>query len=320
MSHYAPPSAPAPPELADDLDRLHSALDEQVPGKDDANLLIGTWNLRAFSDLTPKWRAGERDSPKRDWHALTCIAAVVERFDVTAVQETRRNARALFSLLTQLGPRYRVIASDVTEGDAGNGERLAFVYDADRVTPSGLVGEIVLPPGADGPSDQFARTPYAAGFVRGETEFILTTVHVVWGESPGDRIAELTAFARWMRRWAERPQDWNRNLLVLGDFNLDRIDDPLFDAFVSTGLWPPAELNHVPRTIFAEDAGQHFYDQVAWFSDPTDPDLPSLLEGLRYTRHGGSFDFVPHALRDLTRAQVSWRISDHYPLWVEFAV
>ena len=239
---------------------------------------------------------------------------------MTAVQETRRDTTALFALLARLGPRYRVIASDVTEGGPGNGERLAFIYDSERVQPSGLVGEIVLPADATSDVDQFARTPYAAGFVRADTEFILTTVHVLWGKAPKDRIVELTAFATWMRRWADRPSDWNRNLLVLGDFNLDRTDDPLFNAFVSTGLWPPAELNQVPRTIFDNDKSHHFYDQIAWFNDPTQPSMPSLLDAMHYTGRGGGFDFIPYTLRDLTKSQVSWRISDHYPLWVEFAV
>jgi len=29
---------------------------------------------------------------------------------------------------------------------------------------------------------------------------------------------------------------------------------------------------------------------------------------------------VPLWQQDLTTTQLSWRISDHYPLWVEFAV
>ncbi len=320
MSAPVPPAGPVPAEVTEDLKRISAALDDQVPAKRPGNLLIGTWNIRSLSGLTPRWQSGEGDSPKRDWHALACIAAVVERFDVMAVQESRRSTTALFALLARLGPHYRVIASDVTEGDPGNGERLAFIYDSQRLQASGLVGEIVLPRDAVGDVDQFARTPYAAGFTRDGVDFILTTVHVLWGKSPADRIGELTAFARWMRRWADRPEDWNRNLLVLGDFNLDRTDDPLFEAFASTGLWPPAELNGVPRTIFDNDRSHHYYDQIAWFSDPADPSLPALLDGLTYARRGGSFDFLPHALRDLTKTQVSWRLSDHYPLWVEFAV
>jgi endonuclease/exonuclease/phosphatase family metal-dependent hydrolase len=320
MRTVHPPSDTRTAETDADVDRIRDALAAAIPAKAAGNLLVGTWNIRAFGDLTGKWDAAEGDSPKRDWHALACIAEVVRRFDVTAVQEARRNTTCLAGLLHLLGPGYRLITSDVTEGGPGNGERLTFVYDADRVQPSGLVGEIVLPPAARSDVEQFARTPYAAGFVRSGVEFILTTVHVLWGARPQDRLPEITAFAEWMRRWAERPDDWNQNLLVLGDFNLDRKGDPLFTAFLSTGLWAPAELDEVPRTVFGNDGARNFYDQIAWFSDPTRPDLPSLLQGLEYARHGGSFDFLPHVFRGLTKTQVSWRISDHYPLWVEFSL
>ncbi|HLM93780.1 MAG TPA: hypothetical protein VK273_08225 [Gaiellaceae bacterium] len=34
----------------------------------------------------------------------------------------------------------------------------------------------------------------------------------------------------------------------------------------------------------------------------------------------GSFDFVPLLQGGLTKTQLSWKISDHHPLWVEFSV
>ncbi len=52
------------------------------------------------------------------------------------------------------------------------------------------------------------------------------------------------------------------------------------------------------HTIFDDDKDHHQYDQIAWFSDPTQPGAPSLLDGLTHTGHGGNFDFIPHALRD----------------------
>jgi exonuclease III len=308
---------PPPRAVVNDVARLSAALDAEIPRRRSSNLLVGTWNIRACGGLTAKWESAEGDSPVRDWHAVTCLAEVIRRFDVVAVQEVRRATRALLAVLEVLGPRWEVIASDVTEGSAGNGERLSFLYDSSRVRPSGLVGEIVLPPDADGPADQFARTPYVASFHRKHVEFVLATVHVVWGKRPADRLPEVTAFAEWMRTWARRKDDWNQNLLVLGDFNLDRIGDPLFEAFVATGLWPPTELNEVPRTVFDNDGTRHFYDQIAWFSTPTGT---SLLRGLEYTHRGGSFDFVPRVFDGLTLHQVSWRMSDHYPLWTEFKV
>ena len=308
-------SAP-PQDVAEDLARLSSALDSAIPARTEDNLLVATWNLRAFAGLTAKWNAGPGDSPKRDWHAVACIAEIVSRFDVAAIQEVRRDVTAARFLLHRLGEQWRMITSDVTEGAEGNGERLTFCYDTSRVQPSGLVGEIVLPPTAAGdPVRQFARTPYAASFARAGVEFILATVHILWGDNPADRLPEITEFAEWMRTWADRPDDWNTNLLVLGDFNLDRLDNPLYEAFVSTGLFPPAELNKVPRTIFDNAETQHFYDQIAWFSTPTGR---SVLQRLDYTHHGGSFDFVPEVFTGMGKAQLSWRISDHYPLWAEF--
>ncbi|XAS69918.1 endonuclease/exonuclease/phosphatase family protein (plasmid) [Micrococcaceae bacterium Sec5.7] len=304
-----------PPAVTEDLDRLRTALDGAIPPRTVSNLLVGTWNIRALGDLTPKWVAKPRDTPKRDWHALACLAEVISRFDIVAVQESRRNPKALKHLLATLGPQWQVIISDVTEGSAGNGERLAFLYDSERVQPSGLVGEIVLPPIGDDPARQFARTPYTASFTRAGVEFTLASVHVLWGKSPTERLPEITAFAQWMREWAVRPNDWNSNFIVLGDFNLDRVGDPLYEAFIATGLWPPTELDKVPRTIFDNDNTRHFYDQIAWFSKA---DGTSLLQGLTYGQRAGSFDFIPHVFRDLTRSEVSWRISDHYPLWCEF--
>ncbi len=304
-----------PESVTQDLARLGAALDDAVPARSPGNLLIATWNIRAFGGLTARWEARPSDRPKRDLHSLACIAEIVRRFDVVALQEVKRDVTALCRLLDMLGPDWREIASDVTEGDAGNDERLAFLYDRTRVQPSGLVAEIVLPVDVGEVRRQFARTPYAASFQAGAAEFILVSLHVIWGKDPEDRRQELAEIATWMREWAVRPREWNSNLLVLGDFNLDRIGDPLFEVFLSTGLWPPAELNEIPRTIFHNPTNPHFYDQIAWFSDDAGE---SLLESLTYTHRAGSVDFTPVVLPGLSKQSLSWKISDHLPLWIEF--
>ncbi|WP_258064579.1 endonuclease/exonuclease/phosphatase family protein [Arthrobacter sp. ZGTC131] len=268
----APPAA-----VTQDLDRLSQALDATIPARTDTNLLVATWNVRAFGDVTAKWAAGPRDSPKRDWHAVACIAEVISRFDVVALQEARRSTRALWFLLERPGPSLRVIASDVTEGSVGNGERLAFLYDSDRVQPSGLVGEIVLPTVADDPARQFARTPYFAGFSRNGIEFTLASVHVLWGKNAAERLPEVTAFAQWMRAWADRRNDRNHNLMVLGASTWTASGTRSTRRSWPPGFGPPTELNTVPRTIFDDSGANHFYDQIAWFSEP---DGTPLLDGI----------------------------------------
>ena len=123
-----------------------------------------------------------------------------------------------------------------------------------------------------------------------------------------------------MAGWAADVNAWDHNLIALGDFNIDRKDDPRYQAFMSTGLQAPEDLNRVPRSIFADpDTPQleKSYDQIAWFTG--EGGVPKL--SLDYVK-GGNFDFVPHVLtsRGLTKNQLSYRMSDHYPLWVEFAV
>lgn len=312
---------PRPQDVTDEVARVASAVSEAVPAKClDRNLLIGTWNIRAFGDLVDSWSGTGTAKVKRDLRALASITEIVSRFDVVAIQEVRGNIRALRHMMKDLGPDWGFILTDVTRGSAGNNERLAFVFDLRRVRPSGLACELVLSdedmgqPGAGDFVRQFARTPYAVSFVASGKTFILVTLHVLWGKVPGDRIPELRGIARWVADWAGELESWGQNLIALGDFNIDRKGDDAFEAFTSTGLRVPDALNDVPRTIFADEKG--FYDQIAWFTGENGQ--PKL--SLDFTGNAGSFDFVPHVFPTLTRQQLSWRMSDHLPLWCEFAL
>lgn len=113
-----------------------------------------------------------------------------------------------------------------------------------------------------------------------------------------------------LRERADRPNAWNDNLPLLGDFNLDGLDDPPYQAFVSTGPFPPAEVTGISRTIFDNENIHHYLrpDRLGLASTPAGtPWLKSLSD----SHHGGSFDFVPYAFTDLSKTEVSWRISDH---------
>ena len=289
------------------------------PKQLDRNLLVATWNLRAFGGLTPKWRAEPEDSPRRDLFDVRCIAEVVSRFDVVGIQEVRGNLTALQTLMEVLGRDWGAIMTDVTRGRAGNDERMAFVFDLRRVKPSGLAGELVVAieqetsVGEGELARQFARTPYAVSFAAGPAALTLVTLHVLYGEE-AERADELREIARWLTGWARHEQRWHQNLIALGDFNIDRRGDPLFEAFTSTGLEPAPGLDEVPRTIFGSGGSAKYYDQIAWFVDRT----KGPMLGLEWLS-SGSFDFVPLLQGSLTKTALSWKLSDHYPLWVEFS-
>jgi endonuclease/exonuclease/phosphatase family metal-dependent hydrolase len=314
---------PPPANVQTDLDALSAQLDQDIPAKADDNLLIATWNLRSFASLTRKWTARSSDSPKRDLRGLRAIIEILSRFDVIAIQEVKGDLRALRDTMRFLGEDWGFLMSDITLGEAGNDERLAFLFHRTRVMPSGLAGELVVPRerleriDANALREQFARTPYAVSFKRGTATFILVTLHVLFGDVDEDRIPELQEIADWMRDWARRSNRFHHNLLTLGDFNIDRAGSPLFDAFTSTGLVVPNQLVNLPRTIFDdpdEIDDDAFYDQIAWFTTGNGALIDLDL------RNGGNFDFQPHVYTDtnLDRTSVSFRISDHLPLWVEF--
>lgn len=316
-----------PSIVAQDVTALRAHLDQTVPAKKSReNLLIATWNLRAFASLTREWNAGPKSSPKRDLRALLAIGEIVHRFDVVAIQEVKGDLRALRDLMRWLGDDWAFVMTDITLGAAGNDERMAFLFDTKRLKLSGLACELVVPPewldeiGEDALRRQFARTPYAVSFKTEDTTFILVTLHVTFGKATTERLPELKGIARWMREWANRESTWSHNLIALGDFNIDRQGDPLWQAFTSTGLTAPQELNSVPRTVFSEPGKPEtnkFYDQIAWFQ--TASGVPKLT--MPY-RAAGFVDFLPYVYTDhqLSKQSISHRVSDHFPLWVEFGL
>lgn len=197
MSHL---TDPLPPEIQRDLEGLRSDLDQALPPRTlDRNLIVGTWNIRAFSGLTEKWISGVDDSPKRDLHSIQVIAEIISRFDVLALQEVQGDLKALRHTLKILGSDWGLMLTDVTHGDPGNNERLGFLFDRRTVQPSGLAAELVVPDeefddiDPDALQRQFARTPYAVSFRCGSQTFILVTLHVLYGESPTERTPELQA-------------------------------------------------------------------------------------------------------------------------------
>lgn len=312
-----------PHTVATRIAAWEAELDDALPAKaDGSNLLVATWNLRAFGDLTKAWTTGEGVSPKRNFADVLAIAAVVRRFDVVAVQEVRGNLRALRHLLKALGEDWAFILTDVTEGKAGNNERLAFLFDTSRVKPSGLACELVVPieqgagVSAGALDRQFARTPYAVSFLSSGQTFTLVTLHVDYGQSAAERVPELKAIAQWLAGWAEQEFGWDHNVIALGDFNIDRAGDPLFEAFTSTGLTPAPQLAGLRRTIFDKAGAAHFYDQIAWFTKGQQHRPVLALDVV----DGGQVDFVSAFQGDRTLTELSWHISDHYPLWVEFTI
>jgi endonuclease/exonuclease/phosphatase family metal-dependent hydrolase len=320
--------------------QLRSKMDMEIPSKTaEKTLLLATWNIREFD--SPAY--GERIP-----EAMYYIAEIIARFDLVAIQEVRQDLGALHRLMELLGSDWDHMVSDVTEGTRGNGERTAFVFDKRKIKPGGLVGNLVLPPlestGPNGkrqylPVSQIVRTPLIAGFKTGWTDFILTTVHIIYGEgianSPA-RIEEIRQVAQALKRRSENLTDWSRNLILLGDFNIFDTSDLTMKEITNAGFVIPPQLQELPSNALKDK----FYDQIAFRIRP---------DRFGTTGKAGVFDFFDTVFRKEDEAlyisemgtryfkndagevrknpsqyyRTYWRthqMSDHLPMWVELKI
>jgi len=318
---------------------LRKQLKTEVPLRtQDGTLLLATWNIREFE--SPKY---EGRTPESYYY----IAEILSHFDLIALQEIYRDLEGLYQVQRILGNDWKFLFTDETMGVAGNKERLAFLYDSRKVTFAGLASEIVLPPKSvstpDGgkesqPARQLARTPFAVGFKSGWTTFVLTTVHIYYGDDRPDdplRVQEIGEIAAFLAKQSEDPSAWSHNLILLGDFNIYSPGDATMQALTKNGFVIPAELQNRPSNITQDKT----YDQIAFrvrsdrfettgkagvfnfyktvFRDEDEAlYAPQMGEGYEHGKDG-----VPRKNKSAYYKQ--WRtfqMSDHFPLWVELRI
>jgi len=312
-----------PDVITDEWTSLVEALDTAVPRKAPGrNLLVATWNVRMLGGLTASWTAGLQDSPKRDRRAALAIAEIVSRFDIVLLGEVVGSMEALRAVRGFLGDEWSVLLTGGADHPTGNAERRAFVFDTRRVVPSGLVDR-VTPDGCGEPSDTLLVAPmYVASFRTRSpappVDLACGILHLAYGETGATDIASAEALGAWLEDWSATARHHGQAFLALGDFRLERHGDPLH-RIVASRLRVPDALQAVPPSIFARDDAApdlaRFHDQVAWFGD----DAHGPGAGLRH-RDSGWFDFVGAVHAELQASALSYRISDHYPLWTEFVL
>ncbi|MCC6945480.1 MAG: endonuclease/exonuclease/phosphatase family protein [Thermomicrobiales bacterium] len=219
------------------LRRMRRDLQSLRKRKSDSTLLLATWNIRDFD--SNEFKQGPR-LPETFFY----IAEIISCFDLVALQEVNRDLSALDRVMEILGSEWQFIATDTTEGVSGNGERMAFVYNTEKVRFRNIAGEIVLPngqlivspkrtgdagtarglesaenaaietaidSGLEEAEYQFARTPFVVSFESGWFRFNLCTVHIYYGSASGKplrrRIDEIRKLVKFM---AERQDRENR--------------------------------------------------------------------------------------------------------------
>lgn len=339
------PETPEGKRTITKLQALRKQLAEKVPTKQmESNLLLATWNIREFGGSKYGGRLDE---------SYYYIAEIISKFDLIAIQEVRDNLKALDRVMEILGSYWSYMFTDVTEGREGNSERTAFLFDTRKVRFGGLAGQLVLPPLEEKdpvsgqtiyrPVKQLARTPFICGFKAGWTNFTLTTVHILYGDSVGnnpERIKEIEDLAQMIANKAAEKTAWSHNMILLGDFNIFKREDHTYEAITKAGFATPEELQKLPSNALKNK----FYDQIAFKVRPG---------RFETTGKAGVFDFFESIFKDDVADETEyieamgkgylqnskgvardekgkkayyktyWRtfqMSDHLPMWVEVAI
>lgn len=304
--------------IAERLLKLRADLNTQILADRKANsLIIGSWNIRAFDD--------GRARMDESFHY---IAEIIDHFDICAVQEVKSDLAPLRRLMRLLGPNWDFFVSDVTDGGPGNRERMAFLYNTNKVHFRNLIGELVLPKTQliDG-EDQLARSPFFASFQAGWFRFTLCSAHIVYGGMSKAELAlrgeEIDTISEILKKRSEKNDEV---YVFLGDLNIENVNDAMFAKLTDNGL-------SVPLFGTTNLGGTKHYDQIAFTMDSVKTNI---------LRHG-SFDwrnavfreddkahYEPHATAMRGEPYANWdssykgwttyEMSDHLPIWIELKV
>lgn len=296
-----------------------------LPDRDDEHLLLATWNI---ANLGAKEQTREPE-------CFELIAAIVEHFDLVAVQEVRDDVDAgIRRVCQELPDSWDLIFSET----GGNDERMAFLWDSKVIDRGQMVGKVTFEPdqlpraGGEGFLG-FSRTPYIGTFHCGELALMIVSAHSYFGDprdpiDMGRRLAETKALAWWCERAVKDPQAYTPDVLAVGDMNTPSEDDmelatKMLDELRRRGLYAPRYEDNGQEQVLETQLGtavrsENHYDQLLFVPKNTESDL---------TAHG-VFDFDATIFPDLWESRgrtdfhrfVIWAVSDHRPLWGQFKV
>lgn len=295
LRRLAKTDAAAAKRCAERLLAIRKRLEPLRARKRDGSLLLATWNIRDFD--SNKFGFGPR-LPESFFY----IAEMISCFDLVAVQEVNRDLSALEQVMSILGREWDYIATDITEGPSGNDERMAFIYNTEKVWFRRIAGEIVLPEGqlvvsrkkvkppkqqaADaGPSaaatekakadftevkQQFARTPFLVAFQSGWFRFSLCTVHIYYGSDSGEelkrRIAEIERLVKFFADRQDKASQQEKDRLGNVENYILLGDFNVISPEHKTMAALKSNGFTVPAAIDGKqvrDEQDHFYDQIA---------------------------------------------------------
>ncbi len=249
------------------------------------NIRLATWNLQHFG------------SSKHD-STVAFIAGTLRTFDVIALQEVvgKTGPAAVHRLINtlntgQAGNPWKASVSPVTTGSPSESDRYAFIWNSRTVSAVGT------PQLESRYADLIVREPYTASFSARGFNFTVVNFHAVpKTRQPESEIKYLKEFPA---RYA------SQRLVFLGDFNVPQTNT-VFNPLKSQGYRPALkkQKTSLKMKCVNNDCLASEYDNIFYSA--------AHFKVLR----SGVVHFY-RAFPDLTAAR---KVSDHIPVFIEFAI
>jgi len=255
----------------------------------DSTLHICTFNIQNFGN-----------TKLNDVGRINVLAGIIRKYDIVAIQEISDKPNIVpgkFLDIINDNHRfsYNYICSERTgkqPDDKSFQEQYAYYYDTCKVL---LLDQPVIFP--DSAGDDFVREPYLARFGarEGSFSFILITIHT----SPNEALHEIDKLHD-VVLWAKQHYPGEGDVIVLGDFN------------ASCSYAKPAELDQL--TIRGPG--------YTWIIPDSAKTNFARSRDCAYDRFVVTSTVIPYytGTWKVDRSFDSKRISDHYPVWVEFGI
>ncbi len=159
------------------------------------------------------------------------------------------------------------------------------------------------------------RSPYLASFKSGKFDFVMLAAHVRWGDDSSDskekRTIALGKLADWIKKRRESEHVKDKDIFVLGDFNIPEENSPQFRAISKHHL-------KTHPNILGDDHGSSLvrgkrYDQIFYHS-----------KNNHRVKDGGVLNLFPEhdgpPYSKISKKTFKYKISDHFPLWIQLNV
>lgn len=245
---------------------------------------IASWNLRNLSK-------------KRPTFALEKIANIIKEFDLLAIQEVRDEIviRNLIQILNKGPVKYSYVVSEpvnsthtLAHQTGKRKESYAFIWN-EKVRMIGTAQLLEA-------DHVFVREPFCALFKSDKFDFVLTTIHVVWGKLK-DRVAENDKIEEVLEKVFQRCSKYGeRDVILCGDFNMPPEKIPVKE-------WAPVFTTAKGYETMVDS--KHLYDQI-WVNRKETPEF------------NGKCAVIPFDKDYTSKEEAVKEISDHRPVCAWF--